>query len=166
MCPCLLIAIRQYGLHCKFPSDVQLNNFSHFFHSNPQKHSVLVGSILSNIIFIACILPFFACSMACLQIASTSFSKSCSASTVALFLVPLGLPRGLPDFPFLNFPCFSSVLSGIFFTNFYYLLDSTSEAFQRSNGKFSILVCMIGSFVNSLARISPFSLRVFRNSFS
>ena len=32
---------------------------------------------------------------------------------VALFLIPLGLPRGLPERPLLNFPCFFSVLSGI-----------------------------------------------------
>lgn len=36
-----------------------------------------------------------------------------SAAMAALFLTPLDLPRGLPECPFPNFPCFFSVLSGI-----------------------------------------------------
>lgn len=47
------------------------------------------------------------------QIPSISSTNRASASMVALFLIPVGLSKGFPERPFLNFLCFYSVLSGI-----------------------------------------------------
>ena len=66
--------------------------------------------------------------MALRQIPSISSSNRASAAMVALFLVPLGLPKGLPECPFLNFPCFFSVLSGILlFPNTVVLAESIAS---------------------------------------